>query len=127
MKCIFCGGENVEKKFGVFHFDVSDLDDGYPTCVDIPNSVWSECHDCGEILMDKKINKEIGKWQYQRQGMLAPEEFCELRRGRYMTLVELSKATRIKVDRLDRYELGLIIPKKEEADKIREILEKDAG
>ena len=123
MRCTFCGKDSVVNKSGVFHFEVPELDDGYPNSIDIPDGEWTECDACGEILMNKKINEEINNWQYQRRNMLLPEEVHALRCKYIVTLEKLHTFTDVAIDRLDRYELGLIIPKKEEADKIRQVLE----
>jgi HTH-type transcriptional regulator / antitoxin MqsA len=107
-KCPLCGEASLEKRTGVFHFEIpGDNPDGLEMAKDFPDSEWDECGACGEIILSNALQKRIGRWQYTRKGLLTPEEMKGVREKYGLTQAQMAHILQVGEKNFSRWENGI--------------------
>lgn len=108
--CPLCGHDTRETVQGTFTMEVPTNVPGGPIVVE--NATWEHCHQCDENVIGHELNQAIERVQYQRLGLLTPEQIRQIREKSGLTATEMSQLLNAGDKSFTRWENGKSIQNK---------------
>ncbi len=108
--CPACGHDEREAQSGTWSMKVPPNIPG--GVIEIEDAIWEHCHHCGEDFIGHELDQAITRVQYQRLGLLAPEQIRQIREKTGLSATEMSQLLNAGDKSYTRWENGKSIQNK---------------
>lgn len=102
--CVNCGKAALKENNGTFSFKLPrNYGEG---SIDIADSLWLECQECGERILPPKLQEKLDKHRYRLLELLTPKEICEIRKSKGLTQQKIALILGVGEKTYTRWENG---------------------